>query len=134
MAKYCYRTATGNVEIEVDEKWLETLKKLDTDSESNARKEHRHVCSLDHMDFEGEAFIDPNFNLEERFIKEFEKEALMKAIDELKPAQKRVIMMFYFENKTQAEIASLLGVSQSAVSQRITTAEKNLKKLSQKTL
>ena len=128
---YKYKTATGVVEIDVSEELYEELRKLDRMEVNNYRKESKKHISFDD-DGVWAAYEDES--IEQLFESEKSKEErLHEAIDKLKPAQKEIIMMSYFEGKTQQEIAEILGITQGAVSQRLTTAEKNLKKLFEKT-
>lgn len=128
---YKYKTATGVVEIDVSEELYEELRKLDRMEVNNYRKESKKHISFDD---EGVWAAYEDESIEQLFEGEKSKEErLHKAIDKLKPAQKEIIMMSYFEGKTQEEIAEILGITQGAVSQRLTTAEKNLKKLFEKT-
>lgn len=128
---YKYKTATGVVEIDVSEELYEELRKLDRMEVNNYRKESKKHISFDD---EGVWAAYEDESIEQLFESEKSKEErLHEAIDKLKPAQKEIIMMSYFEGKTQEEIAEILGITQGAVSQRLTTAEKNLKKLFEKT-
>jgi RNA polymerase sigma factor (sigma-70 family) len=61
------------------------------------------------------------------------KMKLPKALEQLKPAQRNIIQLYYFKRLSQNEISKILGISQGAVSQRLAVAEKNLKKFLQKT-
>ena len=132
MEKYYYKTATEVVEIEVSEEWYEKLRQLDREGFNNYRNESMKHLSLNE---EGPWATYEDNNIEELFQDgKSEEERLHEAIDRLKPAQKEILLMFYFEGKKQEEIAILLGISQQAVSQRIMTAEKNLKKFFKKTL
>lgn len=127
---YKYKTATGVVEIDVSEELYEELRKLDRMEVNNYRKESKKHISFDD---EGVWAAYEDESIEQLFESEKSKEErLHEAIDKLKPAQKEIIMMSYFEGKTQEEIAEILGITQGAVSQRLTTAEKNLKKLFEK--
>lgn len=128
---YKYKTATGVVEIDVSEELYEELRKLDRMEVNNYRKESKKHISFDD---EGVWAAYEDESIEQLFESEKSKEErLHEAIDKLKPAQKEIIMMSYFEGKTQEEIAEILGITQGAVSQRLTTVEKNLKKLFEKT-
>ena len=130
---YKYETATGPVEIDVSEEWVEKLQELDRKEHANDKMESRRHLSLDTNEGSWLACEDEK-------LKEFlygkqksNKERLYEALDMLKPEQRKVIDLFYFESKTQEEIASIIGIDQSCVSRRIQTAEKNLKKFFEKT-
>lgn len=131
---YKYKTATGPVEIDVSEEWVEKLQELDRKEQANDKMESRRHLSLDTN--EGSWLFCEDEGLNALFCEKVKsnKERLHEAMNKLKSAQKEIIMMSYFEGKTQEEIAVLLGITQQAVSLRIMTAEKNLKKFFEKTL
>ncbi len=54
-------------------------------------------------------------------------EELLLAIMKLSPKYKEVVLLYYYQNMTVKEIASLLTVSLSTVSQRLTHAKKKLR-------
>ncbi len=128
---YKYETATETVEIEVTEEWAEKLKTLDREERNNNQKHARHQS---HLRIEGEWLAVEDEEIEALFKEKSETEKLHEALDMLKPMQREAIDLFYFKGKKQEEIASLLGISQQAVSDRLKTAEKNLKKFFEKSL
>ena len=77
---------------------------------------------LDRMVVPGEA--DP---LSE-FLKSEEASLLEKALDSLPEKQRLVLSLYYYEELSMKEVAAVLEVSESRVSQIHTLAIKNLKK------
>ncbi|NLJ87605.1 MAG: RNA polymerase sporulation sigma factor SigF [Epulopiscium sp.] len=79
------------------------------------------VESLQSVIFEGEGTnpitlidkVDLDFNQETKMI---DKIALNQIIERLKPKEKQIILMRYFKDKTQTEIADIIGISQVQVS------------------
>ena len=73
--------------------------------------------------------ISPNYieNPENAVEKIETKQALADAIDQLPEKEKKVIMLYYFEELTLKEISAILGVSESRVSQIHTKAVLQLK-------
>ncbi len=128
--KYQYETATGTVEIEVSSEWLEELKNYDREERNNNQKHARHQS---HLRIEGEWLAVEDEKIEALFKEKTDTEKLHEALDMLKPSQREIIDLFYFEGKKQEEIASMLGINQCNVCRRIQTAEKNLKKFFEKT-
>ena len=98
-----------------------------------------NVLSLDTFKEEGVEILDRDFDLEAMYIENEERTSLQKeirkAINALPKKQRQVIILMYLKNKTQEEIADLLGVQQPAISklqargtQRIKELLKNSKK------
>lgn len=129
------RTRYEMVEVETEEQ-EELIKELNRDFEREDKREKtaRARCvSLDYM-FESEGFepADNTPSGEEAYIEKADKELfnarLHKAIDSLTKRQKEIVVKVYFENKTQAEIARELGVSEAIISKTMKRALGNLKK------
>ena len=125
--KYTYSTATGPVEIDIDEKWAKVLNSLDNEDFNNYQKENRRHISINTN--EGKFIVDPHNDIEELF-KEDEltlKEKLpyaLESLKRLKPNQYAIIKAIYFDGIKQADYAKQCGVSQGAISQRLATAKK----------
>ncbi|WP_297236104.1 sigma-70 family RNA polymerase sigma factor [uncultured Flavonifractor sp.] len=66
--------------------------------------------------------------IEEENIQE-ERIKLYKAIRQLTPRQQEVVRLVYFQDKTQEEVAEILGVAQSTISVTLERAIENLKKM-----
>lgn len=58
-----------------------------------------------------------NVEVSEKLIKEEMLDALAEVIEELKPRQKQVISLYYYENLNLREIGEVLGITQQRVSQ-----------------
>lgn len=67
-------------------------------------------------------------DLERALFLKFDLEALKIFVEELPDKQKEAIKAVYLEERTQEEFARSLGVKQAAISQRISTALKNMRK------
>ncbi|MBB6214975.1 RNA polymerase sigma factor (sigma-70 family) [Anaerosolibacter carboniphilus] len=60
------------------------------------------------------------------------KKILQKAIEmELTEKQKQILLMYYYENKNQRQIAEELSMNQSNVSRNLRQAERKLKKINE---
>jgi RNA polymerase sigma-70 factor (ECF subfamily) len=66
-------------------------------------------------------------NQEEILSKEKQLEALEKAIEELKPEQKKCIQLFYLQEKSYAEIAQELNLELMKVKSYIQNGKRNIK-------
>lgn len=70
---------------------------------------------------------EKTISLEDEFIKKATFEDLKKSMNKLKEPYKRRIKLYYFEDKNEAEIAELEGITQQAVSKSLNFAIEKLK-------
>ena len=135
MVKITYRFADGHVEeLEVEQEVAETLKELDRQEYNNNHRETRRHSALDALEYEGEYFIDQNYSVEGLVLWKQDVGDLLNAIHSLDAKQQELITAVFYQKRTVSQIARESGVSQAAISQRLQTAIKNLKKLLKKTL
>lgn len=104
------------------------------DSWSNDKKiQHEFERHIEHSEIYEESLykraVDKHFNLEEYIIRKTTFEELNTAINLLPDIQKRRIKKYYFENKTEQQIAQEEGSTQQAVHIIIERAKENLKKI-----
>jgi RNA polymerase sporulation-specific sigma factor len=96
-------------ELEIDVAELAMALEANTDVESLQSVIHQGdgnpIRLIDKLDQDG----DHETNM-------IDKIALRQVIDRLKPKEKQIIMMRYFKDKTQTEIAIMIGISQVQVS------------------
>jgi len=124
--KYTYHFANGDSqEIEVTEAQYLILKDADRIEYNNDHANTRRHVSLDMVEAdEGMQFADPSsLPMTESASR------LHAAIEQLRPDQQKLIRAIYFESIAVDEFAALENVSGSAISHRLRTAEKNLKKI-----
>ncbi|MGB8452123.1 MAG: FliA/WhiG family RNA polymerase sigma factor [Anaerocolumna sp.] len=75
-----------------------------------------------------EASLSAQYETPERIVEKQElKDILIKTLDSLTEKEKRVIILYYYEDLTLKEISSILGVSESRISQLHTKALQKLK-------
>ena len=131
--KYEYITASGIEQIEISDEWYEILADFDRKEQNNNHTETRRHSTLDNNidDYEWLAVDDEN--LADLFREATLKEKLNLALDQLNEQQKDLVNALFYQNKTQVEYASELGVSQGAISQRLAVIIKKLKKFLEKT-
>ncbi len=122
---YEYKSATGTVKIEVDEKWAKVLAELDRQEKNNNHTETRRHSPLNTDEGEWIAYNDPN--IEALFNDELKIEDIKSAVLKLKGRQKEVIIGIYYRKKTQQQLTYELGVTKQAISKIRKAAEKNLK-------
>jgi DNA-directed RNA polymerase specialized sigma24 family protein len=123
-----YRFVNEAVDVEVDEKWGAILLDLDRREYNNDQTETRRHASLNAMEYEGEAFIDPNANVANAIEKALESKNLQKAIGMLLPQQKELLRQVFCENSSVADIAREQGVSHVAILDRLKRIYRHLEK------
>ena len=79
-------------------------------------------------------FIDQNYSIEGLVLWKQDVRDLLNAIHSLDAKQQELITAVFYQKRTVSQIARESGVSQAAISQRLQTAIKNLRKLLKKTL
>ena len=135
LIKMTYRFADGHIEeLEVEQEVAEALKELDRQEYNNNHRETRRHSPLDALEYEGENFIDQNYSVEGLVLWKQDVGDLLNAIHSLDAKQQELITAVFYQKRTVSQIARESGVSQAAISQRLQTAIKNLKKLLKKTL
>ena len=128
--KITYKFVTGEVaEVEVSEEIGAVIVDLDRLEYNNDRKETRRHYSLEGKVYEGMDYAVEDPGLEALFAGPTDEERLHAAIRQLSPDQKEMVRAIYFENMSVNDYAARMGVTQSAISHRLQTVKKKLKKL-----
>ena len=121
--KITYKFVTGEVtEVEVSEEIGAVIIDLDRQEYNNDHKETRRHYSLDGKVYEGMDYAVEDSDLEALFAGPTDEERL-------DPDQQSMIRAIYFEGVSVNDYAARMGVTQSAISHRLQTARKKLKKL-----
>lgn len=124
--KYTYHFLNGeSQEIEVTEALYMTLTDADRLEYNNDHANTRRHISLDMAESdEGMQFADPaSLPMSET------DERVQMALEHLRPDQQRLIHAVYFDGMSVNDFAAIEGVTKSAISHRLSTAEKNLRKI-----
>ena len=87
----------------------------------------RLVSIYDKVDSEKDIEYLDTIESDEREDELIEKIMLREAIDSLSEREKKIVLLRYFSDKTQSEIAKELGVSQVQISRLETKIVENLK-------
>jgi len=95
-----------------------------------------NTLSLDSFADDGVEIVDENMDIEQSYIecetRKEEYKALYKAISELTPRQQEMVRLYYFEGKTQLEIAEFYGIDRRTVTEAfariLSSLRKNLRK------
>lgn len=133
--KTTYTMADGKaVEIEVSAKFAVTLADFIREDKNEARKYRwRKEVSIEALKEEtGWEPIDTAADIETVLIADEEKQTLIMAVSRLSDKQRRLIRLRYYEEKTEYEIAAILGIHQSNVHRQLNTIHNALKKILEK--
>ena len=129
MSAYRYPFSNGEtVFIEIPDDWGEILIDLDRQEYNNNHKETRRHYSLEGKVYEGMDYAVEDPGLEALFADSTDEERLRAAIQKLAPDQQAMIRAIYFEGVSVNDYAARMGVTQSAISHRLQTVKKKLKK------
>ena len=125
--KYTYKTRTNDVDINVDERWVEILREMDKEDELNERKETRRHESLDLTMDEHEWLDNHEESIEDTICRLETAEALDEAIATLTAKQRDVFMAVQFYGLSIGEVAEAKGISKQAVAKSLAQAKRKLK-------
>ena len=130
MFAYRYHFSNGEtISIDVSDDWGEILIDLDRLEYNNDHKETRRHYSLEGKVYEGKDYAVEDPGLEALFAGPTNEERLRDAIQKLAPDQQAMIRAIYFDGVSVNDYAARMGVTQSAISHRLQTVKKKLKKL-----
>lgn len=128
--KITYKFVTGEVaEVEVSEEIGAVIVDLDRQEYNNNHKETRRHYSLEDKVYEGMDYAVEDSGLEALFAGPTDEERLHTAIRQLSPDQQEMVRAIFFENVSVNDYAARMDVTQSAISHRLQTVKKKLKKL-----
>lgn len=127
--KIQYKFVNETISIDVPDDWGEILIDLDRQEYNNDHKETRRHYSLEGKVYEGMDYAAEDSGLESLFAGPTDEERLRAAIQKLDPDQQKMVHAIYFENVSVNDYAARMGVTQSAISHRLQTVKKKLKKL-----
>lgn len=127
--KIQYKFVNETISIDVPDDWGEILIDLDRQEYNNDHKETRRHYSLEGKVYEGMDYAVEDSGLEALFAGPTDEERLRAAIQKLDPDQQAMIRAIYFEGVSVNDYAARMGVTQSAISHRLQTVRKKLKKL-----
>ncbi len=116
--KIKYEFANEAVEIEVDEKWGTIVLELDREEYNDNHRETRRHCSLDALNLD-DALLPSNVDVFEAVADADVKKELYQAIEKISPQQRELIWRVYFQGEHPADIARELGVSKTAIHNRL---------------
>jgi RNA polymerase sigma factor (sigma-70 family) len=125
--KVRYEFVTGEfTEIEVDDSLGELLVDFDRQEYNNNHKETRRHVSLDGMEYEGELFLS-EADTEGVVERREELAQLLRAMEALSPAQRKLVWQVFFEKRKIVDIAREEGVSHVAIHDRLKRIYRKIK-------
>lgn len=134
---------TKEVYVVVDNQTAEMLAQLNDEKMVNdylaeeykmfmaERNYHRNVQSLDKSMDGGFELEDKKQDVMSNLIDDLEKEELKKAIKTLTEEQQWLIVQYFYERRTQTDIANEIGIDQTSIRDRLRIIYKHLKKILQ---
>ena len=129
MFAYRYHFSNGEtISVEIPDDWGEILIDMDRQEYNNNHKETRRHYSLEGKVYEGMDYAAEDSGLEALFAGPTDEERLRVAIQKLAPDQQAMIRAIYFDGVSVNDYAARMGVTQSAISHRLQTMKKKLKK------
>ena len=130
--KIKYRTATEDIEVEVEKEWADYINNEERRNNNLERKERSHCWRKDMFEdreeWIGSHEYDPFYNLC-RETKEEKMNRLRYAISKLTDDQQRLIDYVYYKGYSLKAFAAIEGVSPKAISKRHQTILKKLKEI-----
>ena len=130
MFAYRYHFSNGEtISVEIPDDWGEILIDMDRQEYNNNHKETRRHYSLEGKVYEGMDYAAEDSGLEALFAGPTDEERLRAAIQKLAPDQQAMIRAIYFNGISVNDYAARMGVTQSAISHRLQTVKKKLRKL-----
>lgn len=122
---------TGIKEITVTEAKGKEIIELNRIEYNDNHRETRHHVSLEAYDPYG-ALVKDNADPLQEVINKEEMDQLHQSISQLTPAQRKLLMKKFWDGMKQIDIAKDEGVSKMAITKRMQTIKRRLKKILQK--
>ena len=115
-------------EIEINEKQNNAFNEFELEDLSEMNEFDRHIehSEIYENNLEKRA-KEKTISMEEEFIQKATFEELKKAIERLEEPYRKRIILYYFNNKNETEIAEIEGISQQAISKTLHIALEKLK-------
>ena len=128
MKKISYEINGTSVEVEVTDEFASLYEQMDEVEKRVNRKETRRHQSLETLVEGGFQIADPDSDIEETLIKQYDIDRLHRALAVLTDDQKWLVEQVFYYGRKQSEIAVELGVCKQALNNRITRVIKKIKK------
>ena len=122
---YKFVDGTTNAVEVTEDIYLIHLELLQQEKRNHWRETRRHT-SLYYFTVMGIDFEDKRIDLFAEIVRKENAERVHKALHTLSDKRRDLVRKFYYEEMTMRQIASLEGVSHTAISQRMKTIRKRL--------
>lgn len=94
----------------------------------NSQIDEIRKLTLKNVEFDENTITGEN-NVENEFIKEYEKESVKKAIETLKPNERELIFLYYYEGLKYKEINNITGIPEGTLKFRMSCSRKKIKSI-----
>lgn len=126
--EFTYKTATGNVTIDVAEEWVAILKDCDRQEYNNDHTETRRHYHLEALEYEGADYGKEDEALERLLETDAARSILKPALQALTPKQRDVIEAIFYKGVSVKDYATSRGVTGEAITKTKTAALKKMEK------
>lgn len=126
--QFTYKTATGNITIDVDEEWVAILQDCDREEYNNDHAETRRHYHFEACEYEGQDYVDDDDAIERLLEADAAKRTVMPLLDKLTPAQRDVIDALFYKGMTARGYATSRNLDETTVSLTKKAALKKMKK------
>ncbi len=125
---FTYKTATGNITIDVDEEWVAILQDCDREEYNNDHAETRRHYHFEACEYEGQDYADDDDAIERLLEAEAARSTVLPLLEKLTPAQRDVIDALFYKGMTAREYATSRKLDETTVSLTKKAALKKMKK------
>lgn len=83
--------------------------------------EGKYYANIDGEGFMIEDFLDLNCDVEHSVLTKMEQQDIHRVIDQLNTEERMIIYGIFFENKTQTQMAEIMGISRQVLAYKLKT-------------
>mgnify|MGYP000260091667 FL=1 len=109
--QFTYKTATGNITIDVDEEWVAILQDCDREEYNNDHAETRRHYHFEACEYEGQDYADDDDAIERLLEAEAARSTVLPLLEKLTPAQWDVIDAIFYKGMTARECSAFGAAS-----------------------
>ena len=126
--QFTYKTATGNITIDVEEEWVAILQDCDREEYNNDHAETRRHYHFEACEYEGQDYADDDDTIERLLETDAAKRTVLPLLDKLTPAERDVIEGLFYIGLTVSDYAAWKGFAKASVINARDAALKKMKK------
>lgn len=126
--KFTYKTATGDITIDVEEEWVAILQDCDRLEYNNDHAETRRHYHFEACEYEGQDYAADDGAIERLLEADAAKRTVQPALEKLSRSQREAIHAVFYEGLTVKDFADRRGVTGEAITKAKNTALKKMKK------